>query len=349
MKYYHLLLLLLINIVTFAQKNNSKSVKNNNINKDTQIWIIDAQKAKCEGITTAMCLLVKKTGDKDFNLFYDDIEGFNFEGGFEYKIMVKKIAKIPPIPADASAYTYQLIKIISKKAKEGFVQQNSTASGNNTLDEENQQGFKMSTIVVNEEQVPCNGNPDANCLLIKKEGRKTFEIFYQNIKGFTFEPGYRQTLLVKERYVSNPMIKQTEPIYTLIKVIEKEKINISDSVSKKNTVQNKTPLDKKWILRVMKDTDTSSFDIEDNAVWIIFNSIDNKLQGKAPCNNFFGAYTSDYISTFQALPIGSSRMYCNNMKFEELFFSLLQNATTYKIENNQLSLYKNDRLLLVFE
>lgn len=347
MKNLSVLFFLFISVFSFAQKSSTTSKKKTNTNKDTQLWIIDAQKAKCEGVTTSMCLLVKKPGDKDFNLFYDAIEGFEYEGGNEYKILVKRIAKTPPIPADASAYTYQLVKIVSKKKVEGFIQP-TTNKPENTMQEENQQGFKMTTLVVNEEKAPCNGNPNAQCLLIKQEGKKTFEIFYQNIHGFTFEPGFRQTILVKERYVSNPMIKQTEPIYSLVKVIEKTKI-FDVAQESTDSTKAKMPLDKKWILRVMKDTDTSSYDIEDNAVWIEFSSADNKLQGKAPCNNYFGNYTTDSISTFQAVAVGSTRMYCNNMKFEELFFSLLQNATNYKIENNRLSLYKGERLLLVFE
>ena len=78
---------------------------------------------------------------------------------------------------------------------------------------------------------------------LKEEGKKEFEIFYQNIEGFIFEEGYRQTILVSERYIANPMVKQTEPIYTLVKVLKKELI--FDAKKAVVTETPKTPLDKK--------------------------------------------------------------------------------------------------------
>lgn len=314
--------------------------------KDVQIWTIDAQKAKCEGITTSMCILVKKQTDKDFNLFYDKIEGFNYEEGFVYTIWVKETLKTPPIPADASIYNYTLVKVASKKAIKGY---NNTATINNSKPLSGMNVSLTKTLIVNEEKAQCEGNPDAKCLLIKEEGKKEFEVFYQDIEGFTFNEGYRQTLLVSERHVANPMVKQAEPIYTLIKVLKSEFIFDAKKLSTMIPQQGKTVLDKKWILRIMKDSDTSSYDIEDDAVWIQFNSTDNKLNGNAPCNNFFGAFTSDYVSSIQAMAVGSTRMYCDNMKFEDMFFTLLQNADRFAIEKNKLVLYKGKRLLLVFE
>lgn len=82
----------------------------------------------------------------------------------------------------------------------------------------------QKTIIVKEEKAACEGNPGAKCLQIKKPEQKEFEIFYQDIEGFVFEEGYRQTILVNERHIPNPMIKEADAIYTLIKVISKEKI-----------------------------------------------------------------------------------------------------------------------------
>ena len=355
MKKFGFIILLFISITSFGQTTTTKktttkkttkktSAKTQKLPANTEVWTVDAMRAKCEGVITSNCLLVKKPGDRDFNLFYDNIIGFDYEDGFIYTLWVKKEAKTPPIPADASIYNYVLVKIASKKAVASYNTKPAEVkpqSGLNTT--------ITKTLVVNEERVPCNGNPDAKCLLIKQPGKTTFEIFNQSIQGFVFDPGYRQTIVVQERYVANPMVKQAEPIYTLVEVVKKELINvvIKDSVA---TTQPKTALDRKWTLRKMKDTDTSSLLIEDNGVYIQFNSSENKVTGKAPCNTFFGGLQSDYISTIQLVAVANSRMYCeNNMKFEDLFFTLLQNAQRFEIKDNQLSLYKGDRLLLVFE
>ncbi len=205
-----------------------------------------------------------------------------------------------------------------------------------------------TTLIVNEEKTKCEGNPMAKCLLIKKENTKTVEIFYQGIEGFVFEEGYRQTISVSERYVANPMVKQTEPIYTLTKVLKKELI--FDAKKADVTETPKTPLDKKWVLRKMQESDTTSFVIDDGGVWIQFNSTENKLNGKAPCNSYFGGFNSDLVSSFQAMAVASTRMYCEaNMKYEELYFTLLQNADRFEIKEGKLILYKGKRLLLIFE
>ncbi len=316
------------------------------IPKDVQVWKIDAERAKCEGVTTMQCLLVKKQGDKDFNLFYEDIEGFTYEPGFTYTIWVNEELKTPPIPADASMYKYKLVKVISKKPTVGY---------SNTTTIENKKplsGMNVSTtktLIINEEKVQCEGNPDAKCLLIKEEGKKEFEVFYQDIEGFVFQEGYRQTILVNERHIANPMIKQVEPIYTLVSVLKKEFIYDAKKLSPVVIDTSKTALDKKWILRHMQESDTTSFQIDDDGVWIQFNSTENKLNGKAPCNSYFGGFNSDYVSTFQAMAVGSTRMYCENMKFEDLYFTLLQNADRFEIKNGKLILYKGKRLLLIFE
>lgn len=49
------------------------------------------------------------------------------------------------------------------------------------------------------------------------------------------------------------------------------------------------------------------------------------------------------------MAVGSTKMYCENMKYEELYLSLLQNADRFEIKEGKLSLYKGKRLLLVFE
>lgn len=337
---------------SFAQKSKSpvkkstskKVVSTSKIPKDVQVWTVDAQRAKCEGVMTMQCLLVKKPGDKDFNLFYDNIQGFDYQEGFTYTIWVKETLKAPPIPADASMYTYTLVKVIAKKPLAGCA--NTTTDNKKPLS-----GLNVSltkTLIINEEKGQCEGNPDAKCLLIKEEDKKEFELFYQNIEGFVFEEGYRQTILVSERHVANPMVKQTAPIYTLLKVLKKEFIY---DAKKTSTLElPKTPLDKKWVLLKMQESDTSSYIIDDGGVWIQFNSTENKLNGKAPCNSYFGGFNTDMVSSFQAMAVAGTRMYCEAaMKYEELYFTLLQNADRFEIKEGKLILYKGKRLLLIFE
>lgn len=354
MKKQMLLSLVFISMIVFAQqpktasktKTTKKTVASAKIPKGVQVWTIDAQRAKCEGATTMLCLLVKKQGDKDFNLFYDKIDGFDYQEGFVYTVWVKAEAlDRMTLMVGESETKYTLVKVVSMKAIAGY--SNTSIDNKKPLSGINVTMTK--TLVVNEEKAKCEGNPDAKCLLIKKEGDKEFEVFYQGIDGFTFEEGYRQTIQVSERHVANPMIKEAAPIYTLISVLKKELIFDAKKTPAPASEQPKIVLDNKWYLKKIQETDTSSFIIDDNALWLEFNSTTNKINGKAPCNTFFGGFSSDLVATLQVMAVGSTKMYCENMKYEELYLSLLQNADRFEIKEGKLSLYKGKRLLLVFE
>jgi len=62
------------------------------------------------------CLLVQKgnqIGTEQWDYFYDSIEGFEYEEGFQYDLDVL-INAIENPPADASSIRYQLIRLIRK-------------------------------------------------------------------------------------------------------------------------------------------------------------------------------------------------------------------------------------------
>ena len=65
------------------------------------------------------CYLVQqgsKIGTDDWDLFYSQINGFEYEPGFVYKLLVLK-SKVDDPPMDASSFRYKLIKVISKDPK----------------------------------------------------------------------------------------------------------------------------------------------------------------------------------------------------------------------------------------
>ena len=45
---------------------------------------------ECEGEGPQMCMLVKENPDEEHTYFYDRIEGFDYEEGYEYIIKVPK-------------------------------------------------------------------------------------------------------------------------------------------------------------------------------------------------------------------------------------------------------------------
>ena len=53
---------------------------------------------ECEGFQVGHCLLVQKEGSDDWVYFYDQIEGFEYEWGNDYEILVQTETVTPTLP-----------------------------------------------------------------------------------------------------------------------------------------------------------------------------------------------------------------------------------------------------------
>ena len=60
-----------------------------------------------------MCMQVAYSQDEPYELFYEQIEGFNFSEGTSYVIDVK-VTEVENPPADASSLEYTLVEVIAE-------------------------------------------------------------------------------------------------------------------------------------------------------------------------------------------------------------------------------------------
>jgi len=67
----------------------------------------------CVGVGPQSCMLVKENPEDEWTYFYDQIQGFQYEEGFTYELLVDIIPVENPA-ADASSLRYELKNIISK-------------------------------------------------------------------------------------------------------------------------------------------------------------------------------------------------------------------------------------------
>jgi Domain of unknown function (DUF4377) len=74
---------------------------------------VGPEKATCYGPFERTCLLVREDPSAEWELFYDDIRGFEWEPGYEWKLRVSRGRISKPLQ-DQSAYTWDLIAVISK-------------------------------------------------------------------------------------------------------------------------------------------------------------------------------------------------------------------------------------------
>ena len=76
---------------------------------------MDSQLATCSGVGLRQCLRVRSDANADWSLFYDAIEGFDYEAGYTYELLVTETPVENP-PADGSSIKTTLVEVVKKEA-----------------------------------------------------------------------------------------------------------------------------------------------------------------------------------------------------------------------------------------
>ena len=74
---------------------------------------VGAKTVDCSGEGKNKCMMVKNSPEKNWEFFYDQIEGFKHEQGFEYQLLIE-IVDLPEESKDGAFVKYVLKRIISK-------------------------------------------------------------------------------------------------------------------------------------------------------------------------------------------------------------------------------------------
>ena len=78
---------------------------------------VNDHRQTCQAVGELNCYLVQEgnqIGSSSWNLFYNGIEGFEYEEGFIYNLKIR-VEKVANPPADGSDRKYILIEVISKE------------------------------------------------------------------------------------------------------------------------------------------------------------------------------------------------------------------------------------------
>ena len=81
------------------------------------IYHVNSFRVPCVGVAPMSCLQVQRGEEAtgDWQYFYSSIDGFDFEPGYVYRLLVRE-THLPreQVPADASSIRYELVEILSK-------------------------------------------------------------------------------------------------------------------------------------------------------------------------------------------------------------------------------------------
>lgn len=333
-----ILLIFLVGVSGFAQEIIKLEIKEN--------------KVPCTGVAPMECLQVKEEKNKEWTYFYENIQGFNYEPGFTYKLKVEKNKKLGNLPADASAFEYKLKKVISKKkVKEIKVKKENDLDifGKKlVLSQLNGKAVNNGSVYfeINESDKTISGKSGVNRF------NSSFE--FQN-NELIVKPGMG-TLMAGDPETMKLESEFNKALLTPFKVIQKgNEVQFLDSKSNKVVMILNTPSandiwsfinDKEWKLfmleNVGKDFGNAS---------ITFNINNKKITGNNGCNRFFGDFSTE-ADEIKFGSLATTRMACTNDEAKEtqdLMMKYLNEGTLrFDVAEQTLNLYQDNKLVMMF-
>ncbi|KFF15034.1 META domain-containing protein [Flavobacterium hydatis] len=316
--------------------------------QETLKMFVKENKVPCVGVGPMECLQVKYENSKDWQFFYDHIEGFNFEKGNRYEIVVIKTKREGIIPADASSHLYKLKSIISKTpvtAAKGIYDTKMTLTRLN--------GKNITTgsvfMIINPETGTISG----------KSGCNRFSVNYTKLasKNQIQVGSSIGTLMACDE--ANMKLEQE-----FTKAIQDKKFKIAQKNNKVQFKNSKNKIVMEFTIPTQNDiwsfiakNDWKLIMLENvgqdyGKAYIKFDPATKKVSGNSGCNNFFGTYTLKGNDQIQFSNLGSTRMACIDpeaSKTEQKILSLLDNKEIrFDVAEQTLNFYLGDKLIMMF-
>ena len=175
---------------------------------------------ECQGEGPQMCLLIKEDAEDDWQLWYQPIEGFDYQEGFLYELTVEEKTVDDP-PAGGSSLNLVLAEEVSREP------------------------VAIRTVYIGPERVECQGEGPQLCYQYKERPEDDWLLYYSEIDGFEYEEGYVYELLVAESNIANPPAGGSSVQLTQVDVLDKSEPvpDLNDTVWIVNTLNGQRPLE----------------------------------------------------------------------------------------------------------
>ncbi|UCG24826.1 MAG: META domain-containing protein [Chloroflexota bacterium] len=175
---------------------------------------------ECEGEGPQMCLLIKENAEDDWQLWYQPIEGFDYQEGILYELTVEEQTVDDP-PAGGSSIELVLVEEVSHEP------------------------VAIRTIYIGPERVECQGEGPQLCYQYKERPEDDWLLYYNEIDGFEYEEGYVYELMVAETNVPNPPAGGSSVQLTLVDVADKSEPapDLNDTVWVASALNGQPPLE----------------------------------------------------------------------------------------------------------
>lgn len=289
----------------------------------------------CVGIAPQKCMLVKEDLKGDWTLFYDSIEGFDYEEGFEYELLVRE-EKIQNPPADASSIRWTLVKVVSQqRALEGTTWVlRSYADDQGSLVEV----FPGSEVTARFQEGQVGGNASCNSY---------FGTFTVDGARMTIDIGGATMMMC----VPEPLAAQEQAVLRAMgsagfHLIAGNELRIADTDGRTvliyDVLQPASLSGTLWELTGYNNGKGGfSSVLAGTEITATFGD-NGSITGTAGCNNYAGSYEVE-DNRISISPLATTMMFCGEpegiMDQESAYTAAIESASTFQVEGETLTLY----------
>jgi heat shock protein HslJ len=306
----------------------------------------------CVGVAPQVCVLVKENAEDEYEFFYDQIEGFEYEEGYEFELIVR-IEEVENPPADASSLRYVLLEVLRKTkvdVPDAFI-------GVLWKLVSYRDSFGNEAMLIPGSEITALFDEDGG--LRGFAGCSTYSTSFI-VEGSQLTIGLTNSTMM---YCENPegIMDQEAAYLTALQGTAKFKVeddmlqlfDARDSVSLQYQAAELPQItDRTWrLVYYGKGNGVFQPILQDSLISSEFDDANN-LSGSAGCNQYTTSYliTGENISTTH---VGSTRKMCSDpegiMEQELSFNEILEMAETYQLEGGRLEMYNSEgSLLLVY-
>jgi heat shock protein HslJ len=298
----------------------------------------------CVGVAPQKCLLVKEQPGDEWAMYYDQIQGFDYEPGFEYELRIVE-EKVENPPADASSIRWVLQEVVSKARSlegtiwvlESYLDRDGVLVGVLPASE--------ARAIFQDGQIAGNASCNSYFGTYVLHGGAKLTVAVGGVTEMYCMP---EELMAQEQDVLAAL--DTTAAYTIVE----DRLQI-ENVSGQETLvfsalEPESLVGTPWQLTGYNNGTGGFVSVLAGTEITATFADDGKLAGKAGCNNYAASYeiTGNQISIG---PAAATMMLCPEpagiMEQEQAYLAALQSASTFDIEGKQLSLSGPDGQVLL--
>ncbi|MFN2253943.1 MAG: META domain-containing protein, partial [Candidatus Promineifilaceae bacterium] len=319
----------------------------------------------CVGVAPQQCMQVKTNPDDDYGLFYDQIDGFEFEEGYEYELQVL-VEPVQNPAQDASALKFTLIEVVSKTPAAGTEAQETAGESVEGAAEAAEAAaplalegptWRLDTYVDLEGQ-PTQSLPDTRVTITFADGQVSGSAGCNNYFGTYEVDGSSLTVgqvgsTMMACFPDEVVLQETAFLANLGNVagyeIMDNQLHLQDANGQTILIfsEDITPslTGTVWTVTEFNNGNEAVVSVLDGTEMTAVFAEVGIVGGSAGCNNYRASFEADETNITIG-PAAVTRKMCAEpegiMEQEALYLAAMETAATYEIQGPRMDLYDAD-------